>query len=336
MTATRYQRQELFAPLGAEGQARLRAASAIVIGCGALGTHLAELMARAGVGRLRLVDRDIVELTNLHRQVLFTEADAAEGRPKAEAAASRLAAINTEVALDPRVADFTPRNALELLSGVDVILDGTDNVETRYLINDAAVSTNRPWVYGGAVGSTAAATVFAPGGPCLRCLWGDPPPPGSLPTCDTAGVLPSAPTVAAALQAAAAVRCLARGEWEPALVEIDVWDFQVARLKTRRRDDCPTCAGRRFEFLEARAVSWATNLCGRNAVQVTPPETTPLNLAALAARWARLGAVRSKGLYLEFDVEGESMLVFADGRVLVKNTSDPARARTLVSRYLGV
>lgn len=332
----RYQRQALFAPLGAAGQARLGAARVAIVGAGALGTHLVNLLARGGVGFLRVIDRDVVEWTNLHRQVMFDESDAREGRPKAEAAAAAVARFNAEVAVEPRVADLSPRNAAELLAGVDLILDGTDNVETRYLINDFAVKTGVPWIYGGAVGSTAVACAFAPGGPCLRCLWDDPPPPGSLPTCDTAGVLPSAPALAASLQAAWAMRALAGDAIEPWLVQIDVWDGQTARVRVRKRDDCKTCVRGAYEFADAKATSWTTNLCGRGAVQVSPPEAAPLDLAALASRFAPLGEVRRKGLYLEFDVEGHTLMVFADSRVIVKNTTDPIRARTLVARYLGL
>ncbi|MCZ7583570.1 MAG: ThiF family adenylyltransferase [Deltaproteobacteria bacterium] len=335
MTDNRYSRQTLFPPFGEEGQARLRDARIAVVGCGALGTNIVNLLARAGVGYLRVIDRDIVELSNLHRQVLFDEDDAREGRPKAEAARLHAARINADVTVDARVADLTPRNAEDLLADAELLLDGTDNVETRYLVNDVAVKTARPWIYGGAVGSTAVAMAFVPGGPCLRCLWPDPPPPGALPTCDTAGVLPPAPALAASMQAAAAMRLIAAGDAPPYLLQWDVWDAEAARLRVPKRDDCPACAARNFAYLESGAASHAATLCGRNAVQISPPDAVTLDLDAVRARLAGVAEVRPRGLYIEAAVEGQTLLVFPDGRVIVKDTTDPARARTLVSRYIG-
>jgi molybdopterin-synthase adenylyltransferase len=331
----RYRRQSLFAPLGREGQERLRSARVVVIGCGALGTNALNLLVRAGVGRVRAVDRDIVETHNLHRQVLYDEQDAKLGKPKAEAARDRLAIVNSEVIVEARVADLTPRTAFSLLSDVDLIVDGTDNVETRYLINDFAVKNSVPWIYGGAIGATAVTMAIVPGGPCLRCLWPDPPAPGTLPTCDTAGVLPSAPAVAGALQASAAMRILTGRAPAAHLLQVDVWELEPASIRVRRQENCPTCGLRRFDFLDAKATSWTTNLCGRSAVQVSPAEPVQLDLERLARDWAKLGEVTPRGLYLEFDVDGRQMLVFADGRVIVKNTADAAVARNLVARYLG-
>jgi adenylyltransferase/sulfurtransferase len=331
----RYERQELFAPLGRAGQEKIRRAGAVVVGCGALGTNAVSILLRAGIGRLRIIDRDIVEFSNLHRQVLFTEADAHDGLPKATAAARHAAAVNSECVVDAIVADLAPRNVGALLSGVDLILDGSDNVETRYLVNDFAVKTGAPWIYAGAVGSTAACMTFVPGGPCLRCLWHDPPPPGSLPTCDTAGVLPSAPALAAALQAAAAMRLLAGHPPSDRMTQIDVWDGEAASVRVPKNSECVACGKSRFDFLDAKSTGAAASLCGRNAVQVSPPPDSPFDLEAAAARLGKIGRVERKGFYLEATIDGAALLVFPDGRVIVKHTSDPARARSLVSRYIG-
>lgn len=331
----RYSRQLLFPPLGGDGQERLLRAFVAVVGCGALGTNIVNLLARAGVGFLRVIDRDVVELSNLHRQVLFDEEDARQGAPKAEAAKKHIKRINSTIEVDARVVDLVPRNIGRLLEGADLILDGTDNVETRYLINDHAVKNRIPWIYGGAVGSTAACMTIVPQGPCLRCLWPVPPPPGSLPTCDTAGVLPSAPALAASLQAAAAMRLLAGKGHESLFIEMDVWDAQHAAIKLVKDPNCLTCAQGRYEFLDAKASSWTTNLCGRSSVQVTPAREMLLDLETLAGRISRVGRVQKKGYYLEALVGEDALLIFPDGRVIVKNTTDTARARTIAAKYVG-
>ncbi len=248
----RYAAQILFAPLGREGQKRLLAARVAVVGCGGLGTNIINLLVRGGVGNLRVIDGDAVEETNLHRQVLYYESDAKDGVPKVEAVLRRAAKINSSVRIDARVARLVPENAEELLSGVDLILDGTDNFETRYLINDFAVKNRVPWIYGGALGSQAACMTFVPGGPCLRCLWPDCPPTGTQPTSRDTGVLPQAPAVAGAFQAASAMRLLAGHAPSEHLIQMDVWDQAVARLHVKKNARCPCCAEGVFDFLQKK------------------------------------------------------------------------------------
>jgi len=250
----RYTRQVRLDLLGEEGQQRLLDSSVLVVGCGALGGNLANLLARAGVGRLRVVDRDVPELNNLQRQVLFDEQDVAQGLPKAEAAARKLRMINSTIKVDPHVADVTPANIEELMAGVDLVLDGTDNFETRYLINDACIKHNTPWIYGGVVGTSGMTLDIIPvKGPCLRCLFPDPPPPGSLPTCETQGILGTAPALIAALQVTEAIKLLSHGgEPSPDLLSIDLWTRSLRQVKVLRNENCPACGQGKLDFLSAR------------------------------------------------------------------------------------
>lgn len=336
MSEERYSRQLRLAELGPEAQARLRAARVLVLGCGALGSHLASLLARAGVGSLRLVDRDRVELSNLHRQTLFDEADVEEALPKAEAAARHLRRIDATLNLEPLVLDATPRTIEPLLDGVTLALDGSDNLETRYLLNDACLRRGVPWVYGGVVGSSGMVLAIRPGeGPCLRCLFPRPPPPGSLPTCESHGVLPTAPALVAALQATQALRILVGAAICPDLLYLDPWRDQLDRIAVSRDAECPACVLGRLEYLEARATSWVSVLCGRHAVQITPPAGTHLDLGALAARLAGVGRARFNGHLLILEVEGHELVVFPDGRTIVQGTHEEAEARGLYARYLG-
>ncbi len=248
----RYARQLVLAQIGPHGQARLHQSSVLVVGAGALGSRQAELLARAGVGRLRIADRDFVQLDNLPRQALFDEEDARLGRPKAEAARRRLAQINREVAVEPMVIEVTARNIESLLTGVEVVLDGTDNPETRYLVNDACCKLGIPWIYGGVLGTRGVVLPVRPGvGPCLRCVFPDPPAPGTLATCDRVGVLNTAPALVATLQATAALRWLLGAACERSeLVAIDLWEGSFRTVPVDRSPDCPCCVGRRFDFLE--------------------------------------------------------------------------------------
>jgi len=332
----RYSRQILFAGIGEGGQESLLGAHAVVAGCGALGSFHAAALARAGVGRLTIIDRDYVEPANLHRQWLFEEDDAAEARPKAVAAARRLARINSSVAVRGVVADLTPENAAELLGGAGVVLDGTDNFETRYLINDFAVSRGIPWIYGAAVGSYGLEMPVLPGHtPCLRCVYPD-PPAGPQPTCETAGVLNAIVSAVASLQVADALKILC-GHAElvrPRITTIDVWTGSIRQIDAPMRDDdCPACARRRFPFLEESSRS-PVRLCGRDAVQVREREG-PLDLEALRARLAPLGEVRGGEFALRFLAPPYEMTVFPDGRAIIKGTSDPGLARSLYARYIG-
>jgi len=332
----RYSRQILFGGIGEQGQERLRAAHAAVVGCGALGTMHAAALARAGVGRLTIVDRDYVEASNLQRQWLFDEADAAAGTPKAVAARERLARINSGVQVEAAVADLTAENIGGLLGGAAVILDGTDNFETRYLLNDFAVSRGIPWIYGAAVGAYGLVLPVIPGRTaCFRCIY--PAPPGGVqPTCETAGVLNVITSTIASLQVAAALRILAgRAEGLSArITTVDVWEGGIRQVGPPPRDpECPACAHRRFEWLESRRRA-PVSLCGRNAVQIHE-RSGALDLPDLAARLAPLGEVRATPYALRFGLPPYEITVFPDGRAIVKGTGDVALARSLYARYIG-
>ena len=335
----RYSRQELFAPIGRAGQARIGEARVLVAGCGGLGSNAAALLARAGVALLRIVDRDLVELSNLQRQTLFEEADAREGAPKATAAARRLAAVNSEVRVEPVVADVGPDNVLALLDGVDLVLDGFDNFEARYVLNDACAKRRLPWVAGACVGATVTAQLIVPGEtPCLRCLHRELPRPGAAETCDTAGIIGPAAVLGAALQASLALRFLVEGGPPPeaSLYCADAWNLSLDRLPLpARTPGCPCCGEGRYEYLEGRART-TTALCGRDAVQVRSLSGGRPDLASLAARLGAVGTVRVNDLLLRLTAPPYELTVFDDGRVIVKGTSDEALARSLVARWIGV
>jgi len=331
----RYSRQILFPGIGERGQEALLAAHAVIVGCGALGSFHAAALARAGVGRITIVDRDYVEPGNLHRQWLFEESDAAEALPKAAAAERRIAAVNSGVEARGVIADLTAGNAAELLAGAALILDGTDNFETRYLINDFAVSRGIPWIYGAAVGSYGLAMPVIPGRtPCLRCVYPD-PPSGAQPTCETAGVLNVIVSMVASLQVADALKILSG---QPELVKarittVDVWSGGIRQIEEPPRDpDCPACGRGEFPFLEESERPPAV-LCGRNAVQIR--EGQQIDLAELKARLATLGEVRANEFALRFSAPPFEMTVFADGRAIVKGTSDIGVARGFYARYIG-
>jgi adenylyltransferase/sulfurtransferase len=338
--ADRYSRQTRFAPLGPDGQAKLAAARVTVVGCGALGSVVAMTLARAGVGFLRLVDRDIPELSNLPRQVLFDEADVAAGLPKAVAAAGRLATINSQIAIEPVVADLSAANAADLLGGCDVIVDGSDNFEARFLVNEVACRRRVPWVHGGAIGAEGRVLAIVPGRTaCLRCLIPEPPAAGSLPTCDTAGIIGPAAVVVGAVEAAEAIK-LVVGAPEAAsnrLLVCDLWSnvWRTVDLAPLVAAGCPTCRAADYPWLEGRLGSRPTPLCGRDAVQV-PSAGGGVDLAAVAARLALVGTVVANRWIVRADVEeGIQLAVFADGRAIVTGTREEARARAIVSRYLG-
>jgi molybdopterin/thiamine biosynthesis adenylyltransferase len=336
----RYSRQTRFAPLGPDGQAKLAAARVAVVGCGALGSVVAMTLARAGVGFLRLVDRDIPELSNLPRQVLFDEADVAAGLPKAVAAAGRLATINSQIAIEPVVADLAAANAADLLGGCDVIVDGSDNFEARFLVNEVACRRRVPWVHGGAIGAEGRVLAIVPGRTaCLRCLIPEPPAAGSLPTCDTAGIIGPAAVVVGAVEAAEAIK-LVVGAPEAAsnrLLVCDLWSnvWRTVDLAPLVAAGCPTCRAADYPWLEGRLGGRPTLLCGRDAVQV-PSAGGGVDLAAVAARLALVGTVVANRWIVRADVEeGIQLAVFADGRAIVTGTREEARARAIVSRYLG-
>ena len=335
----RYSRQMILPGWGREGQALLADKTAVLVGCGALGSHIASHLARAGVGRLVLADRDFVEWHNLPRQALYAESDAAESLPKAVAAARRLRQLNSLVAVDEHVMDVNADTVEGLIAGADVILDGADNFEVRYLVNEACVKHGIPWVYGGVLGTYGLAAAILPGEtPCLHCLLGPMPPPGVVPTCETAGVLGPAVAVVAALEAAEGLKILLdkRDELLRSLVMVDLWSGDFDRAQTRKgQAACPVCDEGRYPLLEAERGSTTAVLCGRSAVQITPRPVQALDLAALAQRLAGAGEVSANEYLLRLDVEGYQLTVFPGGRAIVKGTDDPARARALYTRYIG-
>jgi molybdopterin-synthase adenylyltransferase len=336
--SARYSRQELFAGIGPEGQARIREGRVVVVGCGALGSVAAEMMARAGVGELVIVDRDFVEESNLQRQSLFDESDVARGMPKAAAAEARLQEINSEVAVRGIVADLAADNAAELLSGATLVLDGTDNFETRFLVNDVCVREGVPWVYGACVGAYGLALLVRPGvSPCLRCLLEERPAPGSGPTCDTAGVVAPIVHVVAGIQAGEALKVLA-GRTEAllaGLVTVDLWQghFEVMDLRGQA-PWCPACTEGRFDYAAA-GLGPSAFLCGRDAVQVRGAAGARLDLGLLAERLARVGAVTANEHLVRFRAPEADLVVFKDGRAIVKNVRDAAQARSLYAKYVG-
>jgi len=292
----RYARQMRYPPLGEAGQQRLAAARVLICGCGALGSAAADTLARAGVGRLRIVDRDFVDVTNLQRQVLFDEADAAEGLPKAIAAATKLNRINSAIEIEPIVADVTAGNILTLCDGVDLIVDGTDNFETRFLLNEAALQSKIPWIYGGAIGATGQTMTILPGQPpCLRCVIPEPPPAGSMPTCDTAGILASAIHVVAGIQTCEAIKILSgnRKAVNRGLIVIDLWEnrFRHVGLSRLAEQGCATCRGGDFPWLAGQRGSQTAVLCGRNAVQLAASAGVTTNAVSLDALAQKLNGV---------------------------------------------
>jgi molybdopterin-synthase adenylyltransferase len=331
----RYSRQILFQGVGEAGQEAIMRSHAAIAGCGALGSFHAAALARAGVGKLTIVDRDYVEPSNLQRQWLFEESDAAEALPKAIAAERRLKRINSAISVEGVVADLTAANIERFFEGADVILDGTDNFDARYLINDFAVRRGVPWIYGAAVGSYGLMMSVLPGAtPCLRCIYPN-PPSGAQPTCETAGILNAVISAVASLQVADALKLLSgqREKVRSRIATVDVWEGTLRQIDAAERDpECPCCARREFPFLEDRELP-PVSLCGRNAVQIRGRERA-MDLGQLRARLEPLGDVRANEFALRFTVKGYEMTVFTDGRAIVKGTSDPGVARSFYARYV--
>jgi len=332
----RYSRQILFPGIGERGQEALLGARVALVGCGALGSFHAAALARAGVGSMVIIDRDYVEPSNLQRQWLFEESDAADALPKAAAAERRLALINSSIHVRGVVADLTASNAEQLLGRVDLILDGTDNFDTRYLINDFSVSHSIPWVYGAAVGSYGLAMPVVPGRtPCLRCVYPN-PPQSAQPTCETAGVVNVIASLVASYQVADALKilCGQADRVEARITTVDVWQGGTRQIAAPPRDpECPACGRRQFPYLEESRRE-PVRLCGRSAVQVQEREQS-LDLAELKARLERIGEVRANEFAVRFFVPPYEMTIFPDGRAIIKGTSDVGLARSLYARYIG-
>lgn len=336
----RYARQAVLPEIGLAGQQAISRARVTIVGLGALGSACADILARAGVGSLTLVDRDLVEQTNLQRQTLYAEADV--GEPKAVAAVERLRRVNSTITLNPRVMDVNPRSVAALIDdSPEILVDGSDNFALRYLLNDLAVRERLPLVYGGVLGFDGAVHTFMPGKACLRCVFPDPPPPGSQPTCDTAGVFGPAVSIVAALQARDVI-LLAAGRGDLLAPSLETFRLtshtrQRLDLSMAKRSDCPCCGERRFEFLSA-PVHDELSLCGQDAIQIAPAPTS-IDLASLEGRLRVVArVVRTKFLLRATFAPGESVreiTVFADGRTLIAGTRDPAVARAAYARFIG-
>jgi molybdopterin-synthase adenylyltransferase len=335
----RYSRQTLFGPIGKEGQERLRAATVTIIGCGALGTVLANNLCRAGVGHLTIADRDYIELNNLQRQILFDEDDIARRLPKAIAAAEKLHRINSDTLIEPLVEDINADGIEVLVQESDLVLDATDNFETRYLLNDVCIKYGRPWIYSGVIASYGVTMNIVPGDtPCLRCVFPDMPLPGTTPTCDTAGVLNSIVGVITGVASTEALKLLLHSKKiSRALFSMDVWENTSERIELPRQPDCPACGQHDYEFLDALSGSSSTSLCGRNAVQVRPVQRSiKLNLPDLAERLRPVGEVSYNDFLLRFNVDSYELTVFPDARAIIKGTDDQQVARSVYTRYIGL
>lgn len=336
MIREKYSRQILFQPIGADGQEKVLQSKVVIIGCGALGTAQANALARAGVGRLRIVDRDFVEESNLQRQMLFDEADAAANLPKAIAAERKLKPINSDIEIEGVVADTESRNIEELVRGFNLILDGTDNFQTRYLINDVALKLGIPWIYGAVVASYGVTMTILPGRtPCLACVFPK-PPEGMHDTCDTVGVISPAVAWTSAIQVTEALKILLgrEGELHGALLAYDVWKNRSSSIAPRLDPECRACVARDFVHLAGGAETHTT-LCGRDAVQISQRESRALDLATLRNRLAPFGPVRGNEFLLRCTLDGCELTVFPDGRAIIKGTHDPAVARGIYAKYIG-
>lgn len=335
----RYSRQILFNGIGEKGQRRLQNSRVLIVGCGALGSAQAESLARAGVGSLRIADRDFVEASNLQRQTLFTELDALERIPKAVAAANHLGEINRDIEVQPEILDVNHSNIERLVKDRDVVLDGTDNFTTRYLINDACVKHEINWIYGAAVGSYGVTMTIQPHQtPCLRCVFDEAPPAATAPTCDTAGVIMPIISIVAAVQVAEALKLLT-GQNESlhrSLMQFDVWRNEWRKINPGDPSpDCPTCGLANFAMLEATAGDFAAVLCGRDAVQISPAQSTQINFAQLAERLSVTGDVKFNDYLLRFRTGDFEVTVFQDARSIIRGTSEIKTARSLYAKYIG-
>lgn len=312
----------------------------MLLGCGALGASHAEMLARAGVGNLRIVDRDFVEFSNLQRQSLFSESDAENRVPKAAAAAARIAEINSDIAVEPVIADVNISNIEMLIRDCDLVMDGTDNFQIRYLLNDACVKHNKPWIYGAAVSSYGTTMTIIPGKtPCMRCVFEEMPDAGTAPTCDTAGVIMPVIASISAVQVAEAIKILV-GDYDAlhgSLLQFDLWRNEWRRIKlSEPNPDCKACGDAIFEFLDAEASEFSAVLCGRNSVQIAPPRPTMLDLPSLAYRLGNISAVKQNQYLVRFDSGGHEVTVFSDGRAIISGTDDISTARSIYARYIGV
>jgi len=333
----RYVRQTVFSGLGIDGQKRLLRSKVLLVGCGALGSAIAVSLVRSGVGQITMVDQDFPELINLHRQFLYDEDNVQNKIPKAIVAAQKLGKANSQVKIIPVVTELSANNIEKLAKGADLILDGTDNMPARYVINDFCVKRKLPWIYGGIVGASGMMMVIKPGvTPCLRCLFQEPPKPGTIPTCAQVGVLNPAPMLIGALESIEAIKYLSgKGKNRAGLLHFDLWGEHLHVLKLNRNPECPACGRKKFEFLEKKETGYTGRLCGKNAFKVVPPKDLQLDLKALKKKLDKSGKTRFNGYILEADLEGRNLIVFADGRAIVSGAKDQKKAISVYRKYLG-
>lgn len=340
MQNNRYSRQILFKEIGKNGQEKLLRSKVLLIGCGALGASHAEMLTRAGVGFLRIVDRDFVEFSNLQRQTLFSESDATNRNPKAIAAKNRLSRINSEIEIEPVIADVNNSNIENLLKDIDLVVDGTDNFQIRYLINDACVKYGVPWIYGAAVSSHGTTMSIIPEKtPCLRCIFEEIPPAGNTPTCDTAGVIQPIISTISAVQVSESLKFLV-GKTEKmhrSLIQIDVWENDWRKIKLHApNEDCRTCGKKEFDFLNSARQDFMTTLCGRDAVQIKPFGDNLIDLPLKAEKLKGLGEIKLNEYLLRLRVDDFEITIFKDSRAIIKGTDDLTTARSVYAKYVGL
>lgn len=335
----RYARQMVLKQIGREGQDRLEKSRVAVIGLGALGSVSANLLARAGVGFLKLIDRDYIEINNLQRQVLYDENDLAENLPKAVAAKKKLEATNSDIKIQADAADLNAQTIGTLLESIDLVIDGTDNFETRFLINDFCLKKRIPWIYGGAVGTEGMSYVILPNeGPCLRCLFGEAPATENVQTCDQVGILAPVAHLISSFQAIEAIKILAghKESVDRQLWKVNLWDRQFKSINLEHLNQCTGCQGKEYPYLERAKGSTAVSLCGRNAVQIYQRESRPVNLTQLASKLKNEGEVSVNDYLLRYRLSPYEITVFPNGRAIVKGTEDEKQAKSLYAKYIGV
>ena len=337
MNLQRYSRQTIFGGIGIEGQNKLQLSRVVVIGVGATGTVIANNLCRAGVGFIRLVDRDYVELSNLQRQTLYTEEDSSQQMPKAAAACEHLKIVNSEIELEPVAADVNSSNIEKLISDVDLVLDGTDNLEIRNLINEACVKHNKPWIYAGALAGTGMSINIIPGiTPCLQCLSFNAPEAGTGPTCSTAGVLNGITGIVASIASTEALKILVGSpDVRKTLLTFDIWDNWFQEIKISKKHDCPVCVRHKYELLGHLSASYTTSLCGRDSVQVVPRTVGNVDFEQLAQRLKNVGTVRYNKYMLQFSDGDTEFNLFPDGRAIINKVKDENAAKSVYSEYIG-
>jgi len=335
---SRYSRQVILENIGKEGQEKLLNSSVAIVGCGALGTVAANNLARAGVGKITIIDRDFVELNNLQRQMLFDENDV--GAPKAVAAAQKLSEINSEIEVIPVIKDLNYTNAEELIANVDIVIDGTDNILTRMLVNDICVKNGIPWIYTGAIGTSGMSMNILPGKACVRCLYPGVPKAGSLPTCDTMGVLNTATVIMGSIETTEVIKILLgyydnEESTDSNLIVYDTWNHSFDSIKVRKNEKCECCGNSNYEYIDSDEQEIITSLCGRNAIQITPADPKELSLKKIAENLKKLGEVKCSDFIMIFTTEDIEISLFRDGRAIIKGTDDGKVARSVYARYIG-